>query len=349
MTPTPISPPALHPPLEVRWSATIEAEHIRHRPVTDGAGTLVVAAHDHLLCLDLGSGKQLWDRPQPHPITEIQACDDGPVIALGGSDDVELVAFRWTGEPVWRTRSGIGTGGDRLRGCGASLIAIGVPTGKSTTKVCQVRDAHTGAITLTFPCDGDLPDMVDGRFVYSARSDDKGGGGLFLYDPQAKKSRRLIDVGHWIRVVAEGIAVVDTFDDDNRSSRLIAVDLATGKTLWKDTGGPNLSLAASGGQLACAVGVDESHVAMTLRDIRTGKLAWTAKAVEAKFIAPLLAADCVVGSIALDRIDIYDRASGERVQSLAQKSSLVQGGCISKVGLIDVASRTAVCFTATNA
>lgn len=338
---SPMKAPALQPPVDARWRVTFESEYMGLRPVTNAQGIVAVAAHDRVVGLSAANGERLWEHIQPAPITEIQGCADGPVLALGG-EAVELVAYRWSGEPMWRTDSDIGTGGDRLRGYGAEFIALGVPeTDASTRQLCQVRDARTGAVTLTFPCEGDLPDRVDENFVYSVRGE---GGGLFVLEPPRKKPRRLLDAGHWVRVVAEGVAVVDTYDDDNRFGRLIAVDLASETVLWEDAGGPNFALAVDQGQLAAAVAIDDKRLAMTLRDLKSGKILWTAEPVKAEYVAPLLAADCVIGSIIGERIDFYDRASGTLVQTLDQESSLVRGGCLDAAGLIDVASPVISCF-----
>jgi outer membrane protein assembly factor BamB len=327
------------------WSVAIEAGLIRHRPVTDGK-TVAAAAHDHLIAFAAETGETLWDRAQPFPITEIQACDHGPVIALGDGDDVELLAFGWTGEPLWQVQSGIGTGGGRLRGCGSMLAAIGVPSGPSTRQICQVRDAQTGERLLEFPCNGDVPHMADGRFVYSEQSFEGEGGGLFVYDPKAKKARRLLDAGNSVRIVEDGIAVIDTASDEIRFSRLIAVDLASGKVIWEEEGGPNLTLSASEGQLACALAVDDRRLSMTLRELKTGRKLWVASAVEADAVAPILAADCVLGSIAGERIDIYSRSKGELIQSLDEETSLVLGGCLTTAGYVDARTRPRrlICF-----
>ena len=335
--------PALHPPLRVRWSVAIDTEYIRRRPATDGRSVVAVAAHDRVLGLALGSGETMWDHSQPQPIAEIQACADGPVIALGGEDDVELVAFRWSGEPLWRTKSGIGTGSDRLRGCGTRLVAVGVPVGRSTRQMCQVRDARTGELMQKFVHHGDLPDMIDDRFIYSVRAGEPGSG-LYVYHAPSKKKRRLLGVGNWVRVVHDGIVVIDTFDDDNRFSRLIAVDLGTEQVIWEDDGGPNFALAADRGQIAAAMAVDDKRIAMTLRDLRTGQRLWTAEAVEAEEVTPLLAADCVIATIVGERIDIYDRATGRLAQSLAYASNVVKGGWLTQAELIDVNSPKLSCF-----
>lgn len=333
--------PALNPPVDARWRVMIESKYMTLRPVTNGQGVVCVAAHDRVLALAADTGERLWEHGEPAPITEITGCADGPVLALGG-ETVALVAYRWMGEPLWRTVSDIGTGGDRLRGCGTELLALGVSeTDASTRRLCQIRDARTGAVTLAFPYDGDLPDRVEGRFVYSVRGE---GGGLFVLEPPQKKPHRLLDVGHWVRAVAEGVAVIDTYDDDNRFGRLIAVDLASGAVLWEDAGGPNFALAVDGGELAAAVAVDEKRLAMTLRDLRTGRVRWTAEPVVAEDVTPLIAADCVLGSVFGERIEIYDRASGRRVQTLDEESSLVKGGCLDAAGLIDVAARVVTCF-----
>ena len=338
---SPTNAPALRPPIEARWRVRFESEYMGLRPVGDGRGLIVVAAHDRVVGLDAANGEKLWEHAQPAPITEIQACVDGPVLALGG-EKVELAAYRWNGDSMWRTVGEIGTGGDRLRGCGAEFIAIGVPeTDGSTRQLCQVRDARTGTVTASFPCAGDLPDRHGEDFVFSIRGE---GGGLFILRPPAKKPRRLLDVGNWVRVVAEGIAVVDTYDDDNRFSRLIAVDLASGAVLWEDAGGPNFTLAVDRGQLAAAVAVDDERVAMTLRDLKTGRIAWTAKPIKAEYVTPLLAADCVLASIMGERIEIFDRADGHLDQTLAHESSLVEGGCLDPAGLIDIASSEVACF-----
>jgi len=335
--------PTLKSPLRPIWSVTFDAGLVRRRPVTDGK-TVVLAAHDHLIGVAADSGAVVWDQAQPYPITEIQACDRGLVIALGGEEDVPLIAYDWNGERSWRIQSGIGTGGDRLRGCGSKLVAIGVPTGKSTRQMCRVFDAKKGERLLEFPCSGNLPDIFHGCFVYSEQSADPGGGGLFLYEPRVKQARRLMDVGHSVRVVAEGLAIIDTVDDDNRLSRLIAIDLATGKVIWEESGGRNLSLAVSDHLLASGVAVDDNRLSMVLRHIKTGKRLWTASAIEADAITPLIVGGTVLGSIYAERIDVYDRSSGTLIQALDHETSLMLGGCVTEAGFVDVASQEAVCF-----
>jgi outer membrane protein assembly factor BamB len=336
--------PALQPPVEIRWRVAFKSEYMGLRPVTNDQGVIVVAAHDRLFGLVADTGKILWEHAQPAHITEIQACEGGPVLALGG-ERVELVAYRWTGEARWRRSSDIGAGGDRLRGCGAEFLALGVPDGgQSTRQLCQVRDTDTGEVKLQFPCNGDLPDRVDGAFVYSVRGAGREGGGLFVVQPGERKPRRLLDVGHWVRVVAEGVAVVDTYDDDNRYSRLIAVELATGAVLWECPGGPNFALAVDRGQLAACVAIDDKRLAMSLRDLKTGWVQWMAEPIAAEYVSPLLADDCVIGSVISERVDLYDRVTGKLVQSLDEESSLVRGGCVATVGLIDVASPAVICF-----
>lgn len=341
--PASTNPPSLSPPLAPRWSVDTKARYVGMRPVSDGS-TVAVAAHDRLLGLAAQDGRELWSAPQEHPITDLQAVDGGPVVAIGQDEDTELLAYGWDGALRWRVRSGIGIGMDGLRGCGDALAAIGMPVGRSRQQVCQVRAGGSGDLLLQFACDGDVPDRVDAGWLYATRAEDGAGGGLFLHRDDTKKTRRLLDRGSLVRVVAEGVAVVDTHDDDAVESKLVAVDLATGKVLWEDEGGPNFALAAAGGQLACAVAVDAKHLAMTLRELRTGTRIWTAAPIAARNVAALLAADVVVATIVSERIEVYARADGALVQTLPQESSLVAGGCLTPHGLIDIPSPHVVCL-----
>jgi len=335
--------PTLHPPVRIRWSFDTKAGFVGLPPVTDRGGeVIVVAVHDELIGLAARTGERLWSHRETNTIMTLQACDVGPVITIAQEEDMKLAAFSWRGESLWDRSSGIAIGGDGLKGAGTHVIAIGVPSGRSRQQVCQVRNAATGEIETRFPCNGDVPDMVDGRFVYATPPGE--GGGLFVYDPSSRKKRRVLDRGTTVRVVTDELAIVDTNDDDG-VSRLIAVDIASGKIRWEDEGGRNFSLSVAGGQLASAITVDKDKLAMTLRDAATGRRLWAASSVKAEYIAPLLAADCVVGTIAGERIDIYDRADGQQVQSLQHKSNLVGGGCLASTGLIDVASGHVFCLS----
>jgi outer membrane protein assembly factor BamB len=332
------NPPALHPPLREQWSAELEAGVVLRRPVSDGT-VVVAAANNHLIGFDAESGERRWDHAQPSPVAEAQALAGGPAIALPRKDgDVELLAYGWDGDERWRVLSGIGTGSDRMRGCWEVLVAVGVPLGASTRQVCRVYDAKTGERMAEFPCSGDPPHWVGGRFVYSEQAA-TGMGGLFVYDPGTGRTNKLHDAGASVRVVEDGIAVFDTTSDQVRLSRLVAVDLSSGQTLWEEPGGPNYSLAIGEGVVASVMAIDDSRVAMTLRELKTGKALWTAEAVEADGVAPVLAGDCVLGCLIGERMDVYDRAGGRRIQTLEEQSSLLLGGCLTLHGYVDARVR----------
>jgi outer membrane protein assembly factor BamB len=331
--------PCLHPPLEARWTLDLASGVVTRRPATDGA-TVVIVAQRRVLGVAAQTGKVLWEHPQTDPVSEIIGCDIGPVIALlGDSDDVELAAFRWNGEAMWRIRSGLDTGDGQLRGQGAKLIAVGVPSGRTGRQNCRVWDASSGALEGEFPCNGDPPDLVGEHFIYSTRTFQGKKGGLFAFDPRTKRARALLEVGNAIRAVADGIAVIDTTDDAIRFSRLIAIDLRTGKTLWEDEGGPNFALSAAGGQLACVAAVDDALVSMTLRDIATGRSLWTAESVKAEAVTPIIAGDCVLGCVPGERIDVYNRATGALVQTIDEELSIVLGGGLTEAGFVTARTR----------
>jgi outer membrane protein assembly factor BamB len=257
-----------------------------------------------------------------------------------------LCAFDWSGEAQWRVQTGIGTGGGRLRGCGDRLIAIGVPLGSSTQQICRAYDAKTGKRLAEFPCNGDPPHWFDGWYVYSEAAS-VGMGGLFVYDPDSGRTTKLHDAGASVRVVEDGIAVIDTTSDEVRMSRLIAVDLSSGKTLWEEPGGPNCALAVDENLIASVQAIDAARVAMTLRELKTGKALWTADPVEADAVAPVLAGDSVLGHLIGERIDVYDRNNGHRIQALDEESSLLLGGCLTPYGYVDARTRPLriLCFS----
>jgi outer membrane protein assembly factor BamB len=338
--------PALRPPLRERWSVDLDSGGVMRRPASDGK-VVAAAARNHLTGYDAATGAPLWDHAEPAVISEIESSDAGPVVTSPLKDgDVELSAYGWRGEPLWRVRTGIGTGPGKLRGCGDRLTAVGLPLGPSTRQVAQAYDARTGKLLLEFPCIGDAPHWVDGRYVYSEAAA-LGMGGLFAYDPESGRTKKLHDVGASVRVVEGGIAVFDTTSDEVRFSRLIAVDLSTGRTLWEEPGGPNYALAATEGLVASVQAIDEARVAMTLRDLSTGHALWTADSVEADAVAPVMAGDCVLGHITGERIDVYDRRDGRRIQTLKVESSLLLGGCLTPFGYVDARTRPLrfLCFS----
>jgi outer membrane protein assembly factor BamB len=337
--------PALRPPLREIWGDDL-GEVVLHRPVSNGK-VVAAAAGNRLALFDAATGARLWEHAEASYISEIKASGAGLAITAPREDgDVELCAFGWTGEAQWRVRTGIGTGGGRLRGCSDRLIATGLGVGASTQKVCRVYAAETGAGLDEFPCRGDTPHWVDGSYVYAEAAGARTGG-LFVYEPGSGRTKKLHDAGASVSVVEDGIAVIDTTSDAVRTSRLIAVDLSSGRTLWEERGGPNRALAAGEGVVASVQAVDDARVAMTLREIRTGKARWTADPVEAKAVAPVLAGDSVLGHLIGERIDVYDRADGRLLQSLGEESSLLLGGCLTPYGYVDARTRPRrfLCFS----
>jgi hypothetical protein len=218
--------------------------------------------------------------------------------------------------------------------------------GASTQKVCRVYAAETGAGLDEFPCRGDTPHWVDGSYVYAEPTGPRTGG-LFVYDPGSGRTKKLHDAGASVGAVEDGIAVIDTTSDAVRMSRLVAVELASGRTLWEERGGPNRTLAVGEGLVASVRAIDDARVAMTLREINTGKARWTAAPVEAKAVAPVLAGDSVLGHLIGKRVDVYDRADGHLIQSLEEESSLLLGGCLTPYGYVDARTRPLrfLCFS----
>jgi PQQ-like domain len=336
--------PWLSPPLTLRWATDTGGSETGCSPVSDGRGIVVVAGRGEVIGLSLADGSVVWKRPLPPYVAELQAVDRGVVAASGEIADTTLAAFSWDGVPIWEHHSGISTGADRLRGAGSHVLVLGVGPGAEDVSVCQVRSAATGEVATEFPVPGDVPDLTASGFVWSARSADPAESGLFLYDPDAGGPWKLVEASSSVRAVGDLVAVIDTFDIDNRFGRLIAVDLASRDVLWETDGGGALVLAIDEGQLACARAVDEETVAVTLRELRTGEPLWSAAPVAAEATSLLLAGDCVVSSVPVQRIELYDRADGNRVQLLEEESSLVKGGCVTEAGLIDVAFGEVRCF-----
>jgi outer membrane protein assembly factor BamB len=332
--------------LRERWGVDLDSGGVMRRPVSDGK-VVAAVARNRLTGYDAATGARLWDHAVLAVISEIESSDAGPVVTWPLRDgDVELSAYGWSGEPLWRIRTGIGTGPGKLRGCGDRLTAVGLPLGPSTQQIAQVYDARTGKLLLEFPCNGDAPNWVDRLYVYSEAAA-HGMGGLFAYDPKSGRTKKLHDAGASVRVVEGGIAVFDTTSDEVRFSRLIAVDLSTGRTLWEEPGGPNYALAADDGLVASVQAIDDARVAMTLRELSTGRALWTADSVEADALAPVMAGDCVLGHMAGERIDVYDRASGRLIQTLNEESSLLLGGCLTPFGYVDARTRPLrfLCFS----
>jgi hypothetical protein len=336
--------PRLSPPLRLRWAADTGGSEIGCTPVTDGRGIVVVAGRGEVIGLSLADGSVAWRRPLPPYVAELQAVDRGVVAASGEIDDTTLAAFSWDGVPLWEHRSGISTGADRVRGAGSRVLVLGVGPGAEDVSVCQVRSAATGEVTMEFPVPGDVPHLTAFGFLWSHRSDDPAEAGLFLLDPDAGGPWKLLGASSSTREVGDGVAVIDTYDIDNRFSRLIAVDLVRREVLWEADGGGALYLAIDEGQLACARAVDEEHVAVIVRALHTGEALWSAAPVAAEETSLLLAGDCVVSSILAQRIDLYDRADGNRVQSLEEETSLVKGGRVTEAGLVDATFTEVRCF-----
>jgi outer membrane protein assembly factor BamB len=335
--------PWLCPPLLPRWATVTGSTVIDRTPATDGHRIVVVASGSDVIGLSLAGGALAWKRSVPLSVVGIQAVDRGVVVA-SGEIDTTLSAFSFDGVPLWEHRSGISTGADRLRGAGPRLLVVGVGPAAVDEPVCQVRSAATGEVRLEFPVAGDVPHTTPFGFVWSAMSDDPAEAGLFLLDPGAANPRKLVDVAHSIREVGDGVAVIDTSSNGNRFGRLIAVDLGNGDVLWETAGGGARVLAIDEGQLACTTAVDEERVAVTLRWLRSGEPIWSAAVATAEAVSLLLAGDCVVSSVPAERIDLYDRADGHRVQSLDAATSLVKGGCVTGAGLVDATFAEVRCY-----
>jgi hypothetical protein len=336
--------PWLCPPLIPRW-ATATGSTVGRIPATDGHRMVVVASGSDVIGLSLADGAVAWKRSLLPSVAEIQAVDRGVVVASGEIDDTTLAAFSFDGVPLWEHRSGISTGAGRLRRAGPRLLVLGVGPAAGDEPVCQVRSTATGDVATKFPVAGDVPHATPFGFVWSAVSDDPAEAGLFLLDPGAVNPQRLVDFSHSIREVSDGVAVIDTASGENRFGRLLAVDLGTGDVLWETAGGGALVLAIDEGQLACARAVDGERVAVTLRQLRTGELIWSAAPATAEAVSLLLAGDCVVSSVPAEHIDLYDRADGHRVQSLDAATSLVEGGCVTGAGLVDATLAEVRCYT----
>jgi outer membrane protein assembly factor BamB len=339
--------PWLCPPLIARWATETDSTVISRTAATDGYRIVVVASGSDVTGLSLADGSVAWRRTVLPYAAEIQGVDRGVVVASGEVDDTTLSAFSWNGVPLWEHRSGISTGVERLRGAGSQLLVVGVGTAAGDEQVCQVRSAATGDVTLEFPVAGDVPDATAFGFVWSARSDDPAEAGLFLFDPDTANPQRLVDVPHSIREVGDGVAVIDTSSTESGFGRLIAVDLSNGDVLWETDGGGAPVLAIDQGQLACARAVDGERVAVTLRQLRTGEPIWSAAPATAEAVSLLLAGDCVVSSVPAERIDLYDRANGHQLQSLAEATSLVKGGCVTGAGLVDATFAEVRCYSRT--
>ena len=337
-------PPLLRPPVSQRWRADAGDGIVTRTPVTDGR-VVVVAAGPEVIGYAVSDGAVLWRRSVAPSAAEIQAVDDGVVIAAGEIENTTLTAFSWDGDPLWTCRCGLSSGADRLRGAGSKVLVVGVGPEPDDRSECQLRSAASANLENHFRDISDLPHLTPLGLVWSAGSDDPGDAGLFLTDATSGATTRLVDLPHTVRAIEGDIAVIDTFGAQARMSRLMAVGLGNHTVRWQAGGGGTLHLAIGGGQLACAEALDETRLAVTLRDLASGDVLWRATPVAGEATALLMSADCVVSSLDGVRTDLYDRGTGELVQSLEERSSLTLGGCLSPAGLVDVSVADVRCLT----
>ncbi len=225
--------------------STDETAGTRSTPTIDGDRAYVISAPGVLYCLDLKSGKTLWNvdilqkfggKNNEWSLAESVLIDGDRAICTPGGPDAGLVALnKMTGETVWATK-GLS---DMAAYCSPVLA---VHQGRrilltETSKLVVCADADTGKLlwTLDHPTEWDIhavaPIYSNGLIYYTAGYG--AGGGLLQLSPDASSvtpqwTDKTLDCQHHGVVLANGCL----FGTGHRKQQLTCLEMATGKVLW---------------------------------------------------------------------------------------------------------------------
>jgi len=323
--------PSLRAPLRTRWTVDPGIGLLDLTPVSLG-GLAAVAGGPAVAGLQTADGEVVYRIDLAGDVVDLAATAQGPVVLHGGDTDL-LEAFSWTGERLWEQPAPHEMGLRSLRGLSDRILALGLPRTADAATVCTIFSTD-GERLAEYPSPGDLPDLVPRGTVSSVRSQIPSQAGLFLYDFAERRLLRLLADSHYLRAVAGSIAVIDNYDDGVTEPRVTAMDTATGETLWKGPGGPNLAFDADQQQVASVVG-RQGEFAATLRDLRSGVPAWRSDPIQGRSATVQLVDQTVLVFVDRARLLVFERATGRLVQTLNERSSVVYGACPTGAGLID--------------
>jgi outer membrane protein assembly factor BamB len=327
----------------MRWLVDPGLGYMDLSPFSNGE-IVVVATDRYVAGLRFADGKKVWQQQLPQHVIDLTTTHWGPVTIYDQSEQTFMTAFNWDGTLRWRIPAGHGMGTHSLRGLEYQLLALGMPLVPGARLCCRLIDADHGTILAEYPNEGDVPDVVARGLLTSVRSTDTNLSGLFLYDVAEQQVIRLLEESNSVRAVAGSIAVVDTHDIGLLQSQLIAVDIDSGQRLWVTDGGPNMTLAADGRQVACVTTLTPTHFTATLRDLFTGEPAWQSGKFKGRYANVLLTEEAVLVFIDGARMQVIDRKTGTAVQDLDEPSTAVYGACLTSGTLIDVCNYEVRCF-----
>ena len=343
ISPPPPWPVAIRPPLTERWKTDAGIGYMDQTPVSDG-DVVVVVSLGKLVGLSLADGRALWRRELSTPVSSLIATPLGPVVVHGKGESL-IVALSWSGDVRWERAADLDLGGDALRGLGETFLAKGVSRGARGAPLCRLFRAATGEPLQDFHFFGDLPHAVPRGLAYSVRASDPAMAGTFLYDVERNAVVRLVEQSSSIRAVSEAVVVIDTWDFDVTSSRLIATDSTTERRLWEAEGGPSLLLGIDATCVASVTARGSGTVVPTLRELQTGRVLWESAALAGRDAKVLLAADAVLVEVDGERLHVLERRTGQALQSVDGPFTAMGLACPTKAGLVALRSKAVVCLS----
>ncbi len=252
----------LVPPLELAWTFEPEVEEgkrllpFKSSPVISQGHIYVGGLDAKLYCLNLEDGSKVWEFKAEGPITGSAAVVDGKVF-FGCNFGFIYGLDAETGAEIWRTETD-----DKIEG-GVNFLMVEDPQKGEGKQLRLFVGSHDFFLYCLMPETGEVRWKVETEnLVNCAPSIAEnlpavtfGGCDGFLHVVSAVDGSEMqkVDLGSGAYVastspVANGISYIA-----HHGGEILAVDVATGETIWKVTGG-------RGAEYQAAPAVDAKHV-----------------------------------------------------------------------------------------
>jgi len=288
------------PALKVAWTHDAGEAVESSAAIAEGA-VFVGSGSGHLLALDPGTGKRLWDYPTGSEIGESSPCVASGLVYIGDLKGVVHAVSARDGKAAWTFKA-------KTQVKASPVVVAGKVIVGSYDQTVYALDVRTGRVAWSFETEGQVHATagVDDGLAYVTGCD------AFLRALRVADGKEMFRVASGAYTGASpalvnGWAFYGTFENE-----VIAVDLTARAVVWRYRPERQFPFYSSAAVAAGKVVVGGRDKLVHALDAATGKAVWTFATRARVDASPLIAGGKVCVASGDGRVYVLDLAKGAK-------------------------------------